>query len=139
MLVVIACGLRDDMIYWRSCKKQLSRLDTSNFDAYHLLLVSLSKVSFTQLVYIFLFPISAYVYICTEQLNSFSKRLCQTRSIPFTLTNFSVFLSTIQLVQTRSSGGSTTCVCDLRSMVPIFDLIAGVLSKSSSFILHGNR
>ena len=102
-------------------------------------MVSLAKVSFTQLVYIFLFPISAYVYICTEQLNSFSKRLCQTRSIPFTLTNFSVFLSTIQLVQTRSSGGSTTCVCDLRSMVPIFDLIAGVLSKSTSFILHGNR
>ena len=43
------------------------------------------------------------------------------------------------LVQTRSSGGSTTCVCDLRSMVPIFDLIAGVLSKSTSFILYGTK
>ena len=32
-------------------------------------------------------------------------------------------------MQTRTSGGTTTCQCDTAAVVPILDLICGVLSK----------
>ena len=36
-------------------------------------------------------------------------------------------------MQSRTSGGRTTCVCDMNSAVPILDLICGILSK---FCVH---
>ena len=38
-------------------------------------------------------------------------------------------------MQSRTSGGRTTCVCDMNSAVPILDLICGILSKFCVYIV----
>ena len=37
-------------------------------------------------------------------------------------------------MQSHTSGGRTTCVCDMNSAVPILDLICGILSKFCVYI-----